>query len=88
MTQRDYTPHQEKIIKRYYENLDTIQLQRLSDLVGEMYLAEGKKQDRVWKSAGAAMEKLKVPPGRIEHLLKQRKPELVAELVRELQGRK
>ena len=88
MANRDYTPHQEKIIKRYYDNLDTIQLQRLSDLVGELYLAEGKKKERVWTSALAAMQKLGVPQTRIDHLLKQRRPELIAELVRELQAKK
>lgn len=88
MTQRDYTPHQQKIIKRYYENLDTLQLQRLADLVGELYLAEGKKQDRIWKSAASAMQKLGVPQSRIDHLLKQRRPDLIAELVKELQAKK
>ena len=82
---KDYTPHQQKIIKRYYDNSDTIQLQRLSELVGELYLASGKKLERTWQSAGAAMQKLGVPPSRVEHLLKQRNPALVAELVKELQ---
>src|SRR5262245_25890203 len=51
MAEKNYTPHQQKIIKRYYENMDGIQWQRLADLVGELYLAEGKKKDRLWKSA-------------------------------------
>lgn len=85
---RNYTPHQQKIIKRYYDNQDTLQFQRLSDLVGELYLAEGKKKDRIWTSAGAAMQKLGVPQSRIDHLLQQKNPALVAELVRELEGKK
>ena len=32
MSQEDFTPHQQKIIKRYYDNIDTIALQRLADL--------------------------------------------------------
>ena len=32
----DFTPHQQEIIKRYYDNLDTIKLQRLAELVGEL----------------------------------------------------
>ena len=32
----DFTPHQQKIIKRYYDNLDSIKLQRLADLAGEL----------------------------------------------------
>jgi hypothetical protein len=85
---RDYTAHQQKIIKRYYDNMDTIASQRLADLVGELYLASGKKKEKAWQNAAAAMEKLGVPKSRIEHLLKEQKPELVAELVRELQAQK
>lgn len=87
-TPRNYSAHQQKIIKRYYDNLDTIALQRLSDLVGELYLAEGKKKDKVWQNAAKTMEKLEVPKARIEHLIKMQKPELVAELVKELQVKK
>ncbi len=85
---RDFTANQHKIIKRYYDNADTIALQRLAELVGELYLATGKKKEKAWQSAAAAMEKLGVPKSRIEHLLKQQKPELVAELVKELQTKK
>jgi len=88
MAQRDYTPYQEKIIKRYYNNLDTIAGQRLADLVGELYLAEGKKKEKTWQAAAAAMEKLEVPKSRIDHLLKQRDPALVAQLVKELESKK
>ena len=36
MAQQDFTPHQQKIIKRYYDNQDTIQRQRLAELVSEL----------------------------------------------------
>ena len=85
---RNFTGYQQKIIKRYYNNLDGIAGQRLAELVGELYLAEGKKKEKTWQAAGAAMEKLEVPKARIEHLLKQRNPALVAELVKELEGKK
>jgi hypothetical protein len=81
----DYTPHQQKIIKRYYDNQDTIQLQRLADLVGELYLATGKKLERAWQGAAGAMLKLGLPQARVDHLVQQRKPTLIAELVKELQ---
>ena len=84
----DYTPHQQKIIKRYYNNQDAIQRQRLAELVSELYLAEGKKRQRVWKSAATAMQKLGVPQSRIDHLIKQDKPALVAEVVKELEGKR
>jgi hypothetical protein len=81
---RNYTANQQKIIKRYYDNLSDIKHERLAELVGELYLAEGKKKEKVWKTTGEVMAKLGVPASRVEHLLKQRKPELIAELVKEM----
>lgn len=82
---RNYTPYQEKIIKRYYKNLDGIAFQRLSDLIGDMYLAEGKKKQKLWENAAAAMENLEVPKSRIEHLVKQQNPALLVDLLKELE---
>jgi hypothetical protein len=85
---RNYSPHQQKIIKRYYDNQGTIQHQRLADLVGELYLAEGKKKERAWIAAGEAMQKLEIPQARIDHLMQKRDPTLLAELLKELEGKK
>jgi hypothetical protein len=85
MAQQDFTPHQQKIIKRYYGNQDTILRQRLAELVGELYLAEGKKKERAWQSAVQAMQKLGVAQSRIDHLVKQGNPALVALVVKELE---
>ena len=83
----DYTPYQQKIIKRYYSNQDTVQRQRLAELVTELYLADGPKRPRVWKSAATAMQKLGVPQSRIDHVLKQNDPALLAQVVKELEGK-
>ena len=82
----DYTKHQQGIIKRYYRNLDKIQAQRLSELVTELYLAEGKKKDKLWQSAAATMQRLEVPQQRIDHLVGKKDPALLAALVKELMG--
>jgi hypothetical protein len=82
----DYTRHQQGIIKRYYRNLDKIQLQRLSELVTELYLAEGKKREKLWESAVGAMKKLGVSQQRIAHLANKKDPALLAALVKELMG--
>ena len=83
----DHTPYQQKIIKRYYDHQDIIQQQRLAELVSELYLAEGKKRQKAWQAAVAAMQKLNVPQSRIDHLLKQDNPALLAEVVKELEGK-
>jgi hypothetical protein len=88
MSERDYTPYQQKIIKRYYDNIDTIQRERLAELVGELYLATGKKRDKLWTAAATAMQKLGVPQTRIDQLLQKRDPALVAQVVKELEGQK
>ncbi len=83
----DFTRHQQGIIKRYYSNQDQIQLQKLAEQVTELYLAEGKKRERAWKSIVTAMQKLGVPQSRIDHLVGQNDPQLLAKLVTELQGK-
>jgi hypothetical protein len=84
----DFTPYQQKIIKRYYDNAETLKLQRLAELVGELYLSTGKKRQRLWTTVVGAMEKLGVPQSRIDHLRKQDNPALIAEVVKELEGKK
>jgi hypothetical protein len=84
MGMENFTRHQQGIIKRYYENFDQITLTRLGELVGDLYLAEGKKREKVWKSAVAAMEKLGVPASRIAQIQQADSPELLAKLVKEI----
>jgi acetylornithine deacetylase/succinyl-diaminopimelate desuccinylase-like protein len=83
--ERDYTPYQQKIIKRYYQNINAIQRQRLADLVSELYLSAGRKRTGVWKKIAGALEKLGFSQTRIDRLIKQDNPALVAELVKELE---
>ena len=84
----DHSPYQQKIIKRYYNNYDAIQHQRLSEMVTEIYLAEGKKLDRLWKNVGDLLRKLEFPAGRVDHLLAARDPKLLPGVLKELEGRK
>ena len=80
----NYSRHQQGIIKRYYRNLDSIQSQRLAELVTELYLSEGKALDRRWKQVTDLLTKMEVPATRIEHLLSRRDPALLAEFLKEL----
>lgn len=80
----DYTPYQQKIIKRYYENFDSIKSQRLSELATELYLADGKKRDRLWSQVEQTLRKLEFPESRIAHLMEKRDPALVVGILKEL----
>ena len=83
-----HSAHQQRIIKNYYQNRDAIGLQRLGELVTDLYLAEGKKRQQVWKNVVTALQKLDIKPTRIEHLVKQDDPALLAMLVEELMEKK
>jgi hypothetical protein len=80
----EHTPYQQRVIRNYYQNQQAIMLQRLGDLVTDLYLAEGKRRAQLWKRASAAMEKLQVPGSRIRHIVQSDNPALVAEVIKEL----
>lgn len=79
-----HSKYQQNIIKNYYKNRDSISLQRLQELVTELYLTEGKKRQQHWKTIIGHLEKLGVPKVTIDHLVKQDKPELVLGVVESL----
>jgi hypothetical protein len=82
----DYTPYQRKIIDRYYKNLDAIQFQRLAELATDLYLAEGKKRDRLWTRVEQGLRKLEFPASRIDSLLEKRDPALLVGILKELES--
>jgi hypothetical protein len=76
------TPHQQGIVKRYYEHRDTIALQKLGELVSELYLCtDRKKADRLWSQVRTALEKSGLDPARVESVLASRKVEELARLM-------
>ncbi len=74
--------YQEKAIKNFYENRETISLQRLQEMVTDLYLAEGKKRQTVWKRLEGHLKTLGVKQPEIDHLVEQDNPELVANVVK------
>jgi hypothetical protein len=78
------SPYQDRIIRNYYQNQDAILVQRLGDLITDLYLAEGKQRARLWKRTAETLEKLKIPATRRQHLLQSDNPALLAKLLEEL----
>jgi len=76
--------YQQRVIKNYYENQDAIMVQRLGELVTDLYLAEGKSRAKLWQRVVGAMEKLKVPAKQIDKLVASDNPALLANLVQQL----
>ncbi len=73
--------HQQKAIKNYYQNREAIALQRVQELVTELYLSSGKKRTQNWGRVAKHLESLGVKPSQIDHLVEQDNPELVVKLV-------
>ena len=84
---KSYSKYQQNAIKNYYENRDAIALQRVQELVTELYLSEGKKRQRCWERLAGHLSKLGVKQAQIDHLTKQDNPELVANMVQKLMAK-
>lgn len=76
--------YQQNIIKNFYENRETISLQRAQEIVTDLYLSEGKKRLKYWKSLEGHLLKLEVKQQTIDHLIKQDDPQLAAQLITKL----
>ena len=85
MADREYTRHQQNIIKRYYDNREQIDSQRLSELCTNLYLASGKKQEKMWVTAQETMTRLGVKQSRIDHIMSSKDPAILAELVKDIE---
>ena len=71
--------YQKNVISHYYDNLDTIMLTRLSELVTELYLAEtAARRKQLWQRAHKAMLNLKIPPAIIDHIMEKQSVEILA----------
>jgi hypothetical protein len=88
MSERDYNNYQKNVIRRYYDNREQIDSQRLSELVTNLYLASGKKAEKLWDTTQELLERLKVPPTRVAHIMTARDPAILAEVVNDLEAGK
>ena len=79
MAKRNYSKHQQDVISRYYDNIESIALQKLGELLTELYLTQDEaKKERLWQRVKKAMEKLKVKPKIIAHIMAKRDVEILA----------
>jgi len=82
MARDEFTEYQKAVVSGYYRNLDMIMLQKLSELVSELYIANAEadqaKQGRLWQRAHKAILKLNVPPAIINHIMEKRDVQILA----------
>jgi len=78
--------HQKKIIDRYYQNHDTIQSNKLSQIVSDLWLAEeeGTNKTRLWGKAQVALMRMGVEANRVAQVVGKKDVEGLAELVKEV----
>jgi hypothetical protein len=79
----NHSKYQQNIIKNFYDNRETISLQKAQELVTELYLSEGKKRAKYWQSLAGHLEKMGIKKPVIDHLISQDNPELVAKLLKD-----
>jgi len=79
MAGNEYSQYQKDVISSHYDNLDTIMLRKIGELVTELYLADTQaKKARLWQRAHKAMIKLKIPPAIIDHIMEKKDVEILA----------
>tara|TARA_E500000318_G_scaffold8683_1_gene7935 strand:- start:54462 stop:54734 length:273 start_codon:yes stop_codon:yes gene_type:complete len=88
-TGREFSSYQRKVINRYYDNLDTIVVTRLGEIVTDMALAGGdeKKLARLWKRAEQALERVKGESNEVSQIIDQRDVEALARFVTKVSKR-
>ena len=79
MAKTERSKYQQEVIGRYYDNLETIMLNKLGELVSELYLAKTDAQkEKLWQRAAQAMKNLKVNAAIIDHILAQKNVVILA----------
>ena len=77
--------HQKGIVRRYYENRETLATQKLGELVSELYLErDPKKLDRLWQQVETALQGTAAHKARIAAVVGRRNLQELAVLVGEL----
>ena len=79
---KEYSAYQRGVIKRFYENRDTLAIQKLAEIVSNLYLEtnEGKIK-RGWKSAKTQMLAAGVNAKKAEEIFEERDLGALAKIV-------
>jgi hypothetical protein len=83
------TPHQQGIVKNYYQQRDTIFVGKLGAIVSDLALTKDPKEvGRLWAKAKEFLAKTSANPTRVAKLLSEKNLEELARIVGELSGAK
>lgn len=83
---RHLSPHQKKIVKRYYDNHETIKSTKLSEIVSDLWLAEDPKtRMRLWGRAEKALLQLGAERSAVVRVVASDSAELLAKMITQLE---
>ena len=81
----DHTPYQKGIIRRFYEHRDTLAIQKLGEIVSNLYLETSEaKIKRGWTSAHAQLLAAGVHKHEADHVVADRDLGALAKIVERL----
>ncbi len=80
-----YTHYQRKVIKNFYENKDLRLIQKLGELVSNLYIETSeKKKESGWKRIKKMLTDLKVHPHEVEYLTKDKNLSMISKKLSEM----
>ena len=83
--EKGYTPYQQKVIRRFYENKDLRLIQKLGELVSNLYVeTSDKKRESGWKRIKDILVDLKVHPHEVEFLTKDKNLTVISKKLAEV----
>ena len=88
MDQKDgkgYTPYQQKVIRNFYQNKNLRLIQKLGELVSNLYLETNeKKRESGWKKIREMLLDLEVHPHEVEYLTKDKNLTVISKKLAEM----
>ncbi|MCP4252479.1 MAG: hypothetical protein GY775_03525 [Candidatus Scalindua sp.] len=85
MNEKGYTKYQQKAIRNFYDNKDLRLVQKLGELVSNLYLETSEKKiETGWKKIKKMLTDLKVHPGEVEFLTKDKTLSLISKKLDEI----
>ena len=82
---KGYTEYQKKVIKNFYDNKDLRLVQKLGELVSNLYIETNEKKiETGWKKLKKMLTDLKVHPGEVEYLTKDKNLSMISKKLDEV----
>ncbi len=82
---KGYTQYQRKVIKNFYDNKDLRLIQKLGELVSNLYVETSeKKKETGWKKIKKMLTDLNVYPHEVEYLTRDKNLSMISKKLAEM----